>query len=129
MCRACVGADEVVSALLEAGAQVDASDNFGETALFVAANAGNRAIVVSLLEAGANANKKDKQHNTPLFRAAAKGYLAVAAALLDGATLLHNYRLPLLALSHLFLMQVVRTRTRKATSRTMLVAGKREWQN
>ena len=61
----------MVSALLEAGAQVDASDNFGETALFVAANAGNRAIVVSLLEAGANANKKDKQHNTPLFRAAA----------------------------------------------------------
>ena len=94
MCRACVGADEVVSALLEAGAQVDASDNFGETALFVAANAGNRAIVVSLLEAGANANKKDKQHNTPLFRAAAKGYLAVAAALLDGATPIAYTQLP-----------------------------------
>jgi ankyrin repeat protein len=48
-----------VAALLEAGAEIDAADANGETALLFAAMAGHLAVVSYLVAAGADATRKD----------------------------------------------------------------------
>ena len=50
------GQTEKVKALLEAGADVEAKDNDGETVLMVAAVGGYTDVVRTLLEAGADVN-------------------------------------------------------------------------
>lgn len=61
----------VVSVLLGNGADVDAADNFGETALMNAVRYNlPPEVVAALLSAGANVNKKNNDGKTPLMLAA-----------------------------------------------------------
>ena len=58
---------EVVSVLLEAGAAVNAKDEYGETPLHGAASWNENPEVISvLLKAGADVNAKDESGETPL---------------------------------------------------------------
>lgn len=62
-----------VAALLEAGAEIDATDANGETSLIFAAMAGHLAVVRLLVEAAADATHKDDY-----------GYTAYTAAMFFG---------------------------------------------
>ena len=76
-----------VKRLIEGGAQVDALDGSGSTALYVAAQSGRAEIVVLLLAAGANPRHQTMGRyysiGTPLHAAVREGHLAAARALLD----------------------------------------------
>lgn len=61
---------------------VNAVDDYGQTALDLAASAGDEAVVHVLLEEGANVSISDKRGRTALFRAAVKGHETVARLLL-----------------------------------------------
>jgi TonB family protein len=63
------GHDEIVEALLEAGAGVDRQDEAGETALHLAAHHGRASAARLLLEAGADFGLRDAEGRTPLYRA------------------------------------------------------------
>jgi ankyrin repeat protein len=69
--------------LLAAGAQVDAWDKDGATALHYAVRAGHKAMVELLLAHGSDPNAQDKAGSSPLSIAAARGFRAVAETLLD----------------------------------------------
>jgi len=58
--------DELVKLLLAKGADVNAVDNQGNTALMLAANAGEFQIVDSLINGGANVNARNKEGRTAL---------------------------------------------------------------
>jgi ankyrin repeat protein len=74
---------EVVRALLDKGAKMDETDNFGHTALFYAANHGQLEVVKLLLEKGAGADVDGKNHNgTPLLFAAQNGDVEIVKLLL-----------------------------------------------
>lgn len=64
-----------VQSLLAKGAQVNAKDKAGATALHFAAASGNAEIVKELLAKGADVNVKDKEGTTPL-REAKNGVVA-----------------------------------------------------
>ncbi|HEY9708877.1 MAG TPA: ankyrin repeat domain-containing protein, partial [Oculatellaceae cyanobacterium] len=67
-----------VQAILAQGANVDATDRDGTTALMFAAHPGYTEIVRALLEAGANVNLRRKQHGlTALMLAAAANQVDV----------------------------------------------------
>ena len=86
---------------MAAGALVDAADEDGRTALYVAAENGHVAVVQALLQAGANVDAaRTTDFWTPLHIAAENGHVAVVktlqgagadtdAALTDGTTPLH----------------------------------------
>ena len=63
------GHKEVVELLLANGANVNAEDEYGDTALYCAAN-GNKNLVALLLSKGAKVNIKDRAGFTPLDSAA-----------------------------------------------------------
>jgi ankyrin repeat protein len=77
--------DKVVSALLKAGAKVEAADVLNATPLFHAAENGHAKVVRLLLAAGADADVKVKAAYdgkvTPLIAAAERGQLEVVQAL------------------------------------------------
>lgn len=74
-----------VAALLRMGAEPEATDAFGNTALILAAARNNAEAVRVLMSAGAMADRaNDKSGDTPLLVAAYNGYWAVARALLAG---------------------------------------------
>lgn len=60
-----------VKALIHAGADVNASDASGNTALMLALGAGNRAVAWFLLSSGADVNRRNNQFVTALFPAVA----------------------------------------------------------
>ena len=76
---------ELVRLLLEAGADKDATNGFGGTALCMAAREGHLEVARSLLEAGADkdAATTDVKGTTALFVAAREGHLNVARLLLE----------------------------------------------
>lgn len=71
------------SALIAQGADVNARNNYGWTALSHAARSKNAELVRLLLEHGADANARDESGWTPLMRAAMKGNVEAAQALLE----------------------------------------------
>ena len=72
-----------VSALLEAGADIDAKDKNGMTALMYAAQQGNVGAVSALLEAGADVDARNKAGMTALMYAAQRGNVGAVSALLE----------------------------------------------
>jgi ankyrin repeat protein len=76
---------EVVRALLAFGANVNATDDRGETALGWTASSPNKAKMITfLVSTGALVNAQDIAGLTPLIKAAAEGYVENVQALLDG---------------------------------------------
>jgi ankyrin repeat protein len=72
-----------IEALHSAGAQVNAADPHGRTALMFAAELGYTAVCNALIELGANLNAKGHNKGTALFVAAAAGRSAVVQRLCD----------------------------------------------
>ncbi|MBR4984716.1 MAG: ankyrin repeat domain-containing protein [Proteobacteria bacterium] len=65
--------EDNIKALLQAGAEVNAKDKNGKTALMYAADSGNDETIKALLQAGAEVNAKDKNGKTALMYAASTG--------------------------------------------------------
>jgi TonB family protein len=80
------GHDEVVEALLDAGAEVDGRNQDGEAALHRAATRGRTESARLLLQAGADLEARDGEGHTPLYRAIA-GRHAEVIELLQAAAL------------------------------------------
>jgi ankyrin repeat protein len=71
----------VVRLLLEKGADVEAKDNNGGTALYRAAGSGHEAMVRLLLEKGADVEAKNNNGWMALYRAAGSRHEAVVQLL------------------------------------------------
>jgi ankyrin repeat protein len=93
-------ATQVVSFLLENGANVDDRDLIDQTPLIVASQHGCKAIVELLLKSGSNIKHKNQQGETALLSATQEGHIDVVKALIsagadanepnaDGETPLH----------------------------------------
>lgn len=76
-------ATDVVSFLLENGADVDDSDLIDQTPLIVASQHGCKNIVELLLNAGSNIKHKNQQGETALLTATQEGHIDVVKILLD----------------------------------------------
>jgi uncharacterized protein len=70
-----------VRRLLAAGADVNARDTRGQTALMFSAHRGHAALVDALVDAGADLNATAKYHLSALMLAIVAGHSAVALAL------------------------------------------------
>lgn len=77
------GKIDQVKALIEAGADANATDEDGRTALMCAAGKGHFDVVNLLIEAGADANTTDEDGGTALMEAALFGHLDVARLLIE----------------------------------------------
>ncbi|ETE68115.1 Ankyrin-3, partial [Ophiophagus hannah] len=74
---------EVVSELIQRGANVDAATKKGNTALHIASLAGQTEVVKVLVTNGANVNAQSQNGFTPLYMAAQENHLEVVKFLLD----------------------------------------------
>ncbi|KAH7012312.1 ankyrin repeat-containing domain protein [Microdochium trichocladiopsis] len=75
--------EAVFKLLLEKGANIDCQDQWGLTALSLAAISGKVAVMTLLLERGADLESKDNSGQTPLSKAASRGQEAVVKLLLE----------------------------------------------
>lgn len=75
------GAQTVAKSLVGHGAQIDARNAYGLTALHVAAKSGNVDMVIWLIEAGADIQARDLEGHTPLLLAAREGQIATLTTL------------------------------------------------
>lgn len=80
---------EIVSILIESGADLDGVNANGTTALYAAAQQGNVEVVRILLEAGADANSRSLTGATPLIVAASEGKRGVLLPLLRAGAYPH----------------------------------------
>ncbi len=71
-----------VKKLIEEGADVDAGDSTGRTALLEAAWGGHVDVVKYLLDKGASVNAADSSGYTPLMRAAEEGHAVIVSLLI-----------------------------------------------
>lgn len=78
------GATQDVSRLLQGGADVNAAQADGATALHWAAYHGDADLASRLLEAGADPSAANRNGSTPMWLAASQGDAAMITALLDG---------------------------------------------
>jgi len=83
LCASKFGDLDIAQHLLDAGADVSTTDNFGRTPLDAAAANGHEAVARLLLDRGADVSTTDNFGSTPLDAAAANGHEAVARLLLD----------------------------------------------
>lgn len=70
--------------LIDWKVDLESRDRFGQTALMMAADAGQLRAVKLLIEAGANVNANDPDGSTPLMFAAQHGHVDVARAIIRG---------------------------------------------
>lgn len=82
-----VGDLSSVEAGLSAGIAVHTTDDTGDSALHIAAQAGHAQVVLRLLEAGARLEQRGSADYTPLMSAAFAGQLEVVQILLDRGAL------------------------------------------
>lgn len=83
LCLAAENGDrEILSTLLDFGAEINFPSSGKKTALIYAAEAGHLHNVVALVEKGADINARDEQNNTALIIAAEKGKLKIVDFLL-----------------------------------------------
>ena len=75
--------EQAVLDLLKAGANVNAADEDGWTALMQACDGGNEQCVHALIEAGADMEKPDNEGFTPLMSCCQNGHDLCARALLE----------------------------------------------
>jgi hypothetical protein len=75
--------ETVARLLLDKGAEINATDEYGRTPLSWAAYNGHEAIARLLLDKGAEVNATDDYGVTPLSEAASNGHEAIARLLLD----------------------------------------------
>jgi ankyrin repeat protein len=83
-CAVWKGHPQVVTLLLEAGADVNArneNDHWGTTPLHAAAHANQASIAQLLIDRGANVNATDREGRTPLFHTTFHKAKAVAKVL------------------------------------------------
>lgn len=73
----------IAEALLQGGAEVNATDVLGNTALHYASYSGNETIVSELLKRGASVDARDTDGNTALHCAAVSGCEAIVEKLLQ----------------------------------------------
>ena len=76
---------EVVRALVDAGARLEAKEVQDWTALLVACHNGHIGAARVLLAAGADVHTRDKDQQTPLMNAAGNGHVAVVSMLIQYA--------------------------------------------
>jgi ankyrin repeat protein len=74
---------EEVKRLIDAGAELDAKNNFDRTPLYIAAANGHAEITRLLIDAGAELDARNKYGRTPLYAAAANGHTEIAKLLID----------------------------------------------
>jgi hypothetical protein len=80
-----MGRDDVVPALLQAGADLEGTDPKGYTALILASYNGQESTTALLLSSGARVDAGDTERgNTALMGVAFKGYTAIARLLIEG---------------------------------------------
>lgn len=81
----CNGHSEVVKLMLQKeSTDVNATNDIGETPLYIAVRENNMYITELLIQAGADANKKDNDGLSPLHVAARKGKVHIVGALVKG---------------------------------------------
>lgn len=78
------GHTDVLTVLLDGGADVNARGSRGETPLLLAASKGNVGVVELLIERGADVDQPGSDQRTPLHKAAMVGDIAIVRALLAG---------------------------------------------
>jgi ankyrin repeat protein len=83
--KAAVGAEDTarLAALLDAGADINARDEHGQTALMVAARDGRTSVVRWLIERGADLNHTAKFHLSALMLAVINGRDVIVGLLAD----------------------------------------------
>jgi ankyrin repeat protein len=77
--HAAAAKDDIVQIkeLVSGGAEIDARDGTGATALLVATHANRIAAATALIEAGADVNAKDNIEDSPYLYAGARGHLEI----------------------------------------------------
>ena len=79
-----MGRDDVLPALIQAGADIEATDQKGYTALILASYNGQESTAALLLSYGARVDAGDRDRgNTALMGVAFKGYSVIARSLID----------------------------------------------
>lgn len=73
----------IVKTLVEAGADLNAQNIFGETPLLRFISRGNKEVALFLIENGADVNLKDERNVSPLNIAVSNGYIELAGKLLE----------------------------------------------
>ena len=76
------GLKDVVTALIEAGADINLAKKDGGTPLYMASQEGHVEVVRELLRGGANVDQAEKDGATPLFMASQEGHVEVVRELL-----------------------------------------------
>jgi Ankyrin repeats (many copies)/Ankyrin repeat len=83
MAAAYGGGDDVLSDLIQRGAELETKDVDGYTALMYAANGGQLRTLELLLDAGADVNARDKENSTPIMFAAQHGHGEIVRVLAE----------------------------------------------
>ncbi|MAP21746.1 MAG: hypothetical protein CL589_02675 [Alteromonadaceae bacterium] len=90
LCAASASGD-TLARMIKAGAEINATNTYGQTPLMFAANAGNVNNLTLLLDAGADINQQTQEGYSALFFAIKSLHLdAVKAAIARGADVLHR---------------------------------------
>jgi len=76
------GKVDIVKTLLSSGANINISDNYGRTPLYIASMKGHIDVIKTLLSSGANINIADNGR-TPLYIASDNGHIDVIKTLLS----------------------------------------------